>query len=143
MGLNYLIKILKKRWRISNSETVFIFLPCGYIYIYIFIIYIHIYIIYLYIPISYIYIDIFVSPKFPVIQQYNTTKTGSLEIFQVSICLIAVYNFWKKNTKNLIGMLYCYIIYIICVYVYIYILYIYYIYISYIRSLLFKLQKVF
>ena len=141
MGLNYLIKILKKRWRISNSETVFIFLPCGYIYI--FIIYIHIYIIYLYIPIFYIYIDIFVSPKFPVIQQYNTTKTGSLEIFQVSICLIAVYNFWKKNTKNLIGMLYCYIIYIICVYVYIYILYIYYIYISYIRSLLFKLQKVF
>ena len=135
MGLNYLIKILKKRWRISNSETVFIFLPCGYIYIYLFI--------YLYIPISYIYIDIFVSPKFPVIQQYNTTKTGSLEIFQVSICLIAVYNFWKKNTKNLIGMLYCYIIYIICVYVYIYILYIYYIYISYIRSLLFKLQKVF
>ena len=114
-----------------------------YIYIYIFIIYIHIYTIYLYIPISYIYIDIFVSPKFPVIQQYNTTKTGSLEIFQVSICLIAVYNFWKKNTKNLIGMLYCYIIYIICVYVYIYILYIYYIYISYIRSLLFKLQKVF
>ena len=143
MGLNYLIKILKKRWRISNSETVFIFLPCGYIYIYIFIIYIHIYIIYLYIPIFYIYIDIFVSPKFPVIQQYNTTKTGSLEIFQVSICLIAVYNFWKKNTKNLIGMLYCYIIYIICVYVYIYILYIYYIYISYIRSLLFKPQKVF
>ena len=136
MGLNYLIKILKKRWRISNSETVFIFLPCGYIYIYIYIyiyvIYMHIYIIYLYIPISYIYIDIFVSPKFPVIQQYNTTKTGSLEIFQVSICLIAVYNFRKKNTKNLIGMLYCYIIYIICVYVYIYIyIYILYIYIIY------------
>ena len=133
MGLNYLIKILKKRWRVSNSETVFIFLTCAYIYIYIYIIYMYIYIIYLYIPISYIYIDIFVSPKLPVIQQYNTTKTGSLEIFQVSICLIAVYNFWKKNTKNLIGMLYCYIIYIICVYVYIYIyiIYILYIYIIY------------